>query len=324
VKNYEHLLSLFDEHLGEYTAGLSKKQPAELYDPERYILSLGGKRVRPLLALVACELMGGEPEKALGCSLAVELFHNFSLIHDDILDAAPLRRGKQTAHHKYGINAAILAGDAMLVKALACLEPYSDKEFRQLSALMHSTAVEVCEGQQMDMNFENSTRVTVDEYIQMITLKTAVLLGCSLRMGAVCAGASPSAQEQLYGFGKHLGIAFQLLDDLLDCFPSGEFGKKTGGDIAANKKTYLWLKALELSNDTEKKELLRLSEHKNEAEKIERILRIFKEKKVDKLCRDEADKHTDMAISFLSKVHGNDELKKQLSSFALGLLHRQS
>jgi geranylgeranyl diphosphate synthase type II len=325
VKNYQHLLSVFNDHLSAYVSELSARQPAQLYDPERYILSLGGKRVRPLLSLVACELMGGEAEKALNCALAVELFHNFSLVHDDILDAAPLRRGMETVHHKYGSNVAILSGDAMLVKALACLETYSDKEFRQLSTLLHATAVEVCEGQQMDMNFEVASHVSVEEYIQMISLKTAVLLGCSLRMGAVCAGASPSAQEYLYGFGKHLGIAFQLLDDLLDCFPSSDnFGKKTGGDIIANKKTFLWLKAMELSNESERKELLTLAGNKNEQEKIEGVLKIFKTKGVDKLCRAEADKHTEQAISLLSKVPGKDEHKKQLSAFALDLLHRQS
>jgi geranylgeranyl diphosphate synthase, type II len=323
---YRNLQQLFDLHLEQYLRDLRGRKPAELYHPEAYIISLGGKRIRPLLALIGCELAGGKPGDALNCALSVEIFHNFSLVHDDILDAAPLRRSKATVHKQFGLNLAILGGDAMLVRAFSCLQHYPDPQFRELTSLLQRTAIEVCEGQQLDMNFESSDAVSVNGYVEMISLKTAVLLGCSLEMGAICAGADAGTRRLIYNFGKHLGIAFQLLDDLLDCFPSASqaSGKRTGGDIAANKKTFLWLRSLELAGEAQRKKLLELASSANEEEKIRETIAIFTDLGVHDLCRAEADRHTRLAIGFLEEIKGDEIKKEQLRGFALDLLQRQS
>ncbi len=326
MKNYQLLIELFLKHLEEYKSNLNSKSPKELYEPENYILSLGGKRLRPLLALVACDLFDKDPKHALNSALAVELFHNFSLIHDDILDAAPLRRNKETVHMKWNTNIAILSGDVMLVKASQVLENYDFKEFKKLNTLFNKTAIEVCEGQQYDMNFENEKNVLVEDYLQMITYKTAVLLGCSLKMGAINANAPESDQNNLYEFGKHLGIAFQLLDDLLDAFAvdSEKFGKQIGGDIISNKKTFMFLKAVELANEKQQKQLAKLLKTKDATKKIEGVLEIYNDLKIKELCQIEADKHTAIAINCLAKVSANATKKESLKKFANELLNRQS
>ncbi len=326
MKNYQPLIELFLKHLEEYKSNLNSKSPKELYEPENYILSLGGKRLRPLLALVACDLFDKDPKHALNSALAVELFHNFSLIHDDILDAAPLRRNKETVHMKWNTNIAILSGDVMLVKASQVLENYDFKEFKKLNTLFNKTAIEVCEGQQYDMNFESEKNVLVEDYLQMITYKTAVLLGCSLKMGAINANAPESDQNNLYEFGKHLGIAFQLLDDLLDAFAvdSEKFGKQIGGDIISNKKTFMFLKAVELANEKQQKQLAKLLKTKDATKKIEGVLEIYNDLKIKELCQIEADKHTAIAINCLAKVSANATKKESLKKFANELLNRQS
>ncbi|MES2678919.1 MAG: polyprenyl synthetase family protein [Bacteroidota bacterium] len=327
MKDYAQLLDLFLKHLDVYRSGLGKKQPKELYGPEDYILSLGGKRLRPLLALIACDLFDKDPKLALDSALCVELFHNFSLIHDDILDAAPLRRNQPTVHVKWNTSIAILSGDVMLVKAYQALESYGFKEYKKLTALFNKTAIEVCEGQQLDMNFENADKVTVDEYLDMITRKTAVLLGCSLQLGAINAYAGDEDQKNLYDFGKHLGIAFQLMDDLLDAFAEHpeKFGKQAGGDILANKKTFLLLKALELASAEQKKEIYALleSDAKQAEKKVKNMLAIFTSLDVKNLCLAEADKHTAIAIACLNKVTAPEKKLKVLRNFALELLNRQ-
>ena len=260
---------------------------------------------------------------ALGAALSVELFHNFSLIHDDILDAAPLRRQQATVHQKFGPNVAILAGDVMLVKALRALNNYEPGLHKKLAVLLHATAIEVCEGQQLDMNFESAKQVNVEEYIRMITLKTAVLLGCSLQMGAICADAPDKVSRSLYDFGKHVGIAFQLLDDLLDCFPGDSFGKQVGGDICANKKTFLLLKAFELGGSAERRELERLMENEPDREtKVRKVTGIFSSLGVDRLCRERADEHTEKAVSILAGIDCDPDKKRQLEQFAAALLQR--
>jgi geranylgeranyl diphosphate synthase type II len=328
VKEYNALLELFVAHLENYRAGLSGQNPKELYAPEDYILSLGGKRLRPLLALIACDLFDKDPKLALNSALAVELFHNFSLIHDDILDAAPVRRNQETVHVKWNSNIAILSGDVMLVKSFRILENYGFKEFKKLSALFSKTAIEVCEGQQLDMNFESATAVTVSNYLDMITCKTAVLLGCSLNMGAINAYAGDADQNYVYEFGKHLGIAFQLLDDLLDAFAedAGQFGKQPGGDIIANKKTFLLLKAMELANDKQQKELaklLKLKEKDND-KKVSGVIALYNALNIKSICRQEADKHTTLAIDYLRRINAAEDKKKRLETFALELLNRQT
>lgn len=328
MKQYQEFLQLFLSHLDNYRLSLGNKQPAELYEPENYILSLGGKRLRPLLAIVACDLFDKDPSMALDSALCVELFHNFSLIHDDILDAAPLRRNKETVHTKWNTNIAILSGDVMLVKAFRVLEKYPAEEFKKLSLLFSQTAMLVCEGQQLDMNFEKKDHVAVDEYINMISSKTAVLLGCSLQMGAINAGANENDQKNIYEFGLHLGIAFQLLDDLLDAYAgdADNFGKQIGGDIIANKKTYLLLKAFELANDEQKKDLnnlLQLKENESQ-KKIKGVKNIFDLLNVQHFCKTKADEHTQLAVSCLNKLEVNENKKEQLKQFGLELLQRQN
>ncbi|MFB0942647.1 MAG: polyprenyl synthetase family protein, partial [Patiriisocius sp.] len=216
------------------------KEPASLYEPIDYILTLGGKRLRPVLTLMSADFFGGNYKQALDASLAVEMFHNFSLVHDDIMDNAPLRRGHQTVHEKWDVNTGILSGDAMLILAYQLFETYRPEVFMQLAVLFSKTALEVCEGQQYDVDFETRNDVTISQYIKMIEYKTAVLIGASLQMGAIIADASQSCQEKIYAFGKNLGIAFQLQDDYLDAFGNPlTFGKQVGGDIIANKKTFL-------------------------------------------------------------------------------------
>lgn len=325
MKNYQPLFDIFLNHLEDYKSNLISKSPKELYEPENYILSLGGKRLRPLLALIACDLFDKDAKHALNSALAVEIFHNFSLMHDDILDAAPKRRNKETVHVKWNTNIAILSGDVMLVKASQVLENYDFKEFKKLTALFNKTAIEVCEGQQYDMNFESEKNVTVEDYIQMITKKTAVLLGCSLKMGAINANAQEADQTNLYEFGKNIGIAFQLLDDLLDAFAidSEKFGKQIGGDILSNKKTFLFIKAQELANEKQKKELLKLQKEKDAQKKVENILAIYTALNIKDICQQEADKHTDLAIKYLAKLNITSTKKENLKQFAKELLTRQ-
>jgi geranylgeranyl diphosphate synthase type II len=326
VSHFEKHLQLFNSHLENYKTEVNLRKPRELYEPENYILSLGGKRLRPLLALIACDLFGKDPALALNSGLCVELFHNFSLIHDDILDEAPIRRNQPTVHTKWNTNIAILSGDVMLVKAFEVLKNYEAKEFAQLFSLFSKTSIEVCEGQQLDMNFENATTVSVDDYIDMITKKTAVLLGCSMQMGAINAGVSITDQEHIYEFGKHLGIAFQLLDDLLDAYAADEksFGKQIGGDIIANKKTFLALKAQELANVEQSKKLneLFLKKKVDGDKKVKDVLAIFSEIGVKALCSAEANKHTKIAIGHLQKIHADKNKIKQLEDFSLDLLKR--
>ena len=240
-------------------AQYTQEKPDSLYEPMRYILELGGKRIRPVLALLAADAVGGDFKKALPAALAVEVFHNFSLVHDDIMDEAPLRRGQATVHEKWDINTGILSGDAMLVKAYQCFDGYPAELFRDLTQLFSKTAQEVCEGQQYDMDFPLQAEVSQEEYLHMITYKTAVLLGCSLQMGAMVGGLNTTESQPFYDFGIQLGLAFQLQDDFLDAFGDPlTFGKQVGGDIIENKKTLLYLLALEKGSEQQQKELTAL------------------------------------------------------------------
>jgi geranylgeranyl diphosphate synthase type II len=327
LKPYENLFEQFGSHLEAARENLSLKGPRELYQPQNYILSLGGKRLRPMLALIACDLFDGDTKYALQSALCVEMFHNFTLIHDDILDAAPLRRNKETVHQRWNTNIAILSGDALLIQSLLALQKYPQEEYKQLSGLLLRTAAEVCEGQQMDMNFESDNAVTVKNYIEMITLKTAVLLGCSLQMGAINAGTDKASQENIYDFGKNLGIAFQLMDDLLDTYADGvSFGKQIGGDIIANKKTFLLLKAFELANETQEAELRKfmLFRENRAEEKVKGVKKIYDALNIKSLCRARADEHTQKAVECLNRLNINEKKKNELQSFALELLNRQT
>lgn len=250
----------FEQLLGQFAQYFNKRhfpaEPATLYDPNEYFLSIGGKRIRPVLCLMGNELFEDISADAWHVGTAIELFHNFTLIHDDIMDQAPLRRGKETVHHKYGENTAILAGDVMLVTAYEELNKIDINFLRPILSLFNKTAKEVCEGQQMDMDFEKMETVSLEAYIKMIELKTSVALAASLQTGAILGGAGERNQHLLYDFGRKLGIAFQVQDDYLDAFGDpGKFGKQVGGDILANKKTFLLIHALETATGNLKKEL---------------------------------------------------------------------
>ena len=297
------------------------KEPASLYEPIDYILTLGGKRLRPVLTLMSADFFGGNYKQALDASLAVEMFHNFSLVHDDIMDNAPLRRGHQTVHEKWDVNTGILSGDAMLILAYQLFETYEPKVFMQLAVLFSKTALEVCEGQQYDVDFETRNDVTISQYIKMIEYKTAVLIGASLQMGAIIADASQSCQEKIYAFGKNLGIAFQLQDDYLDAFGNPlTFGKQVGGDIIANKKTFLYLTALQKSTPAEAQELSSLfaTMPKDPSEKITAVKEIFVCSGAAKATEDEIARYTNTSISLLQDIKISQQHKDTLK---LSLIH---
>jgi len=301
------------------------KEPASLYEPIDYILTLGGKRLRPVLTLMSADFFGGSYKQALDASLAVEMFHNFSLVHDDIMDNAPLRRGHQTVHEKWDVNTGILSGDAMLILAYQLFETYEPKVFMQLAVLFSKTALEVCEGQQYDVDFETRNDVTISQYIKMIEYKTAVLIGASLQMGAIIAEASQSCQEKIYAFGKNLGIAFQLQDDYLDAFGNPlTFGKQVGGDIIANKKTFLYLTALQKSTPAEAQELSSLfaTMPKDPSEKITAVKEIFVCSGAAKATEDEIARYTNTSISLLQDIKISQQHKDTLKSFADFLMNR--
>jgi geranylgeranyl diphosphate synthase type II len=326
VQAYSSLLHSLNQAIDEQQISLNASLPKEMYEPMTYIIGLGGKRVRPLLTLVACDLFNGNPNDAINAALSVELFHNFSLIHDDILDNAPLRRGNTTVHEKWNHNIALLSGDGMMVKAFQVLAQSNTNHIPQLLSLFSKTGLEVCEGQQLDMNFETENKVSVENYINMITFKTAVLLGCSLQMGAICANTSIVSQKHLYEFGKHVGIAFQLLDDVLDVYADDEkFGKQVGGDIISNKKTFMLLKACELADETQTQKLNQLltSKEISNSEKVKQVTDLYNLLGVKGLAVKEANKHTDIALKHLEELDANSSKKNNLKEFALQLLNRE-
>lgn len=290
-----------------------------LHRPVRYILSLGGKRIRPVLVLLAGNAFNAEKNQLIGAALAVEIFHNFSLVHDDIMDEAPLRRGKATVHSKWDENAAILSGDAMLIEAYKQLSSAGGEHLKQLLDLFNTTSVEVCEGQQLDMDFEARTDVRVDDYLEMIRLKTAVLLGCSLKMGAILGNASEADAQHLYNFGIHAGIAFQIQDDYLDAFgDTDKVGKQTGGDILSNKKTYLIIKALERAGVEQKKELEDIyfrNDITDPREKVSRVLSVFRRLGIDTITEKESQRHFQLAQAELDSTSLKTDQKNGFLDF---------
>ncbi|MFI5142362.1 MAG: polyprenyl synthetase family protein, partial [Bacteroidia bacterium] len=286
---YKNFSITFDTYFDEAVKHFPKT-PENLYEPLTYFLALGGKRVRPLLTLIASDFFGGDVTKCLSAATSIEFFHNFSLIHDDIMDNAPLRRNKQTVHEKWNSSVAILSGDVLLVKAYQELAKAEKEKAVELQTIFSKMAVEVCEGQQFDMDFETKNNVAISEYINMIRLKTAVLLGCSLQMGAICANASQKDCELLYKTGEKLGIAFQLTDDYLDVFGNPDkVGKQVGGDIISNKKTWLLLKAFELADVNQKSKLQNWIAKKDfdAAEKVQVVKEIFRELKLEDYLKTE-------------------------------------
>ena len=302
------------------------KEPVNLYEPMVYILEQGGKRLRPVLVLMATEIFDCNYKKALDAALAIEIFHNFSLVHDDIMDDAPIRRGMETVHEKWDINTGILSGDAMLINAYQLFESYEGDTFKELSKLFTKTAIQVCEGQQYDIDFETRDNVSIEDYLLMIEYKTAVLVGASLQMGAIVAQTSQECKEAIYQYGRLLGIAFQLQDDYLDAFGDPEtFGKQLGGDIIENKKTFLYLKTLELATRNEALQLEHLysiSPIENSG-KIEAVRSLFESSGAAELTRKEIQVYTDKAFKILEKIQLPEEKKEPLRSFGEMLMERQ-
>ncbi len=309
-----------------YLKGFSKdREPANLYDPVNYILKLGGKRLRPVLTLMASEVYNCDYKKALDAALSIEVFHNFSLVHDDIMDDAPLRRGQETVHEKWDVNTGILSGDAMLIMAYQLFENYDAMTFQALAKLFSKTALEVCEGQQYDIDFETRDDVTIAEYLKMIEYKTAVLVGAAMQMGAIVANASLEDQEGIYNFGKNLGIAFQLQDDYLDAFGDPKtFGKQVGGDIIENKKTYLYLKAIEFLSEKDKIQLQHLFgiNPTDATDKITDVKQFFLSSGSADATKKEIEKYTNKAFDVLESLNISADKKAVLKTFGKELMNR--
>lgn len=322
-----HTIYQYQEFLEDYLQSqYETKEPRNLYEPIHYILDLGGKRMRPVLTLMSAEVFDGDYKKALPAALAVEVFHNFSLVHDDIMDDAPLRRGQETVHEKWNLNTGILSGDAMLILAYQYFEQYEPNIFRDLAKLFSKTALEVCEGQQWDVDFEERNDVTIPEYLKMIKCKTAVLVAAAMKMGAIIAETSEENANLIYDFGLNLGLAFQLQDDFLDAFGDPEtFGKQVGGDIIENKKTYLYLKAASFSKEQEAKELRRLFsiQPEDNTEKIRTVKEIFNNSGASKATQDAIQDFTFKAFQTLDKMDISSDKKEMLKAFGENLMGRK-
>lgn len=322
--SYTELLRKVEE---EIASSSFNGQPGELYDPITYTLSMGGKRMRPVMALMACELFGGDIQKALSPAIACEVFHNFTLLHDDIMDKAPLRRGKETVYSKWNTNIAILSGDAMFAIAYRFLTSVKAETLPEILGIFSKTAIEVCEGQQYDMNFETQEEVSIEDYLNMIRLKTAVLPAACLKIGAVVAGATQQDAANIYAFGENIGLAFQLKDDLLDTFgDEAKFGKHCGGDIITNKKTFLYLKALEFANEKERSLLKHyFSGTKfNDSEKISQVKKIYVDLGIPKHVEAAMEYYYKQGIKNLELINVLPERKASLMAFAEKLLKREN
>lgn len=319
----EELQQLFEEEL---QAQRFNRDPANLYEPFGYILGLSGKRMRPVMLLLACEMFGNDVHKGLPQAIAIELFHNFTLIHDDIMDHAPLRRGWPSVHEKFNQTIAILSGDAMLVHAYQYLVQTKSNLIAKLISIFNECAIKVCEGQQMDMNFETAVDVSVEDYLRMIELKTATLIATSMQIGALVGGASDGDANQLFEFGRELGIAFQLKDDWLDAFgDSDKTGKQPGGDIIQNKKTFLLLAAMNLADASTKKQLenlISLNENYGD-EKIDMMLEIFHRLNLDRITKEHSDTHYKKALAHLEKITVIEKKKNPLINLGASLMTRE-
>lgn len=297
-------------------------KPAELYEPIDYFMSLGGKRLRPALCLAACEMFGKKAEYALNPALGIEVFHNFTLVHDDIMDHADVRRGKPTVHEKWNINTAILAGDTMLVRAYQLMASVDEPVLKPVLDTFSKTAIEVCEGQQYDMSFETQGPVKEEDYIEMIRLKTSVLLGAALKIGAFTGGASEAMADKLYAFGENIGIAFQIQDDLLDAFGNPEkVGKKPGGDIILNKQTILRIHAWHHGDEQTRKSLT--SQFASDEEKVDHIRKLFEDSGSRIYAENLRDSYYQQALNNLESVDASPEIKGELAEFAEWLILRE-
>ena len=315
------------EIINQYLSKLSyDRKPASLYEPIKYVLDLGGKRIRPILMLLSYNLYKDNPQEILSSACALETYHNYTLLHDDLMDEAPLRRGQQTVHMKWNANQAILSGDSMLVLAYERLAKCDTKHLEAVLSLFTETALQIGEGQQYDMEFEMRNDVAVEEYIEMIRLKTSVLLACATKMGAILADATQEDAENLYKFGEQIGLAFQLQDDYLDVYGDAKvFGKKIGGDIVSNKKTYMLITAFNQANTGQRAELENWVNKKdfNTEEKIVAITRLYNEIGIDKLAKEKMNFYYEQGKNFLDAVKLPDERKEPLAEYAAKMMKRQ-
>lgn len=323
----KHKISVFEKLIEETIREVLKDcQPRTLFTPAEYILSLGGKRLRPLLTLMAADLFGKNAEEVIDAALAIEIFHNFSLVHDDLMDNADLRRGYPTVHKKWSDNSAILSGDALVIEAYKYIAKVPVSVLPDILELFTTTAMEICKGQQYDMDFEQRLDVTEEEYIEMIRLKTAVLIGCALKIGAIIAGAPTEDADLLYKFGINIGLAFQLKDDLLDVYGNLEtFGKKIGGDILCNKKTFLLIRCLKNANDVQREELnrwLTATEYDPEA-KIKFVKNIYDELNLKFIVENLIEKYYLASLDYLSSINISDDHKRDLISLSENLMYRE-
>lgn len=303
------------------------RQPVTLYDPIKYVLSLGGKRVRPVLMLLAYNLYKEDPEKIMTQAIALETYHNFTLLHDDLMDNADMRRGHETVHKKWNPNQAILSGDTMLLQAFQRMGQCEADRRQQVMDLFTETTLEIGEGQQLDVEFESRNDVAEDEYIEMIRLKTSVLLACALKIGAILSGASEADQENLYCFGEQIGLAFQLQDDLLDVYGDPKvFGKNIGGDITSNKKTYMLINAVNRADDVQRKELMKWIEATtfDRNEKVKAVTHLYDEIGIRQLCEQKMEGCYQLGLQHLAKVSVSEERKAILKNYAAAMMKRQS
>jgi geranylgeranyl diphosphate synthase type II len=321
---FDEAQQIVNKELGNYTI---ERFPKELYEPVRYILSIGGKRLRPALVLMACSVFNDAIHKAIKPALAIEFFHNFTLLHDDIMDHSNIRRGQPTVHEKWDTNTAILSGDVMSILSYKIISESEDPYLKDLLQLFNLTALRVCEGQQYDMNFESRMNVSVGEYLKMIESKTAVLIAASLKSGAIAGGADMLDADLLYEFGINLGMAFQIRDDHLDVYGDpDQFGKKIGNDIVTNKKTFLLIKALELANPETKSRLIELLENENISPeiKVNEVTNIYRQLSIDSLSADLSMAYFDKSIHCLERVHAEAIRKESLAIFAEKLMNREA
>ena len=323
MKTADEILSMVNEFLANLPY---ERKPKSLYEPIRYVLSMGGKRIRPTLMLLGYNLFKENPEKILMNAVALETYHNYTLLHDDLMDNADLRRGHETVHKKWDANTAILSGDSMLVLAYERMAQCDEKHLAKVLKLFTTTALEIGEGQQFDMEFENRNDVKEEEYIEMIRLKTSVLLACALKMGAILADASDEDAENLYKFGEQIGLAFQLQDDYLDVYGDTKvFGKEIGGDITSNKKTYMLINAFNLANDTQRAELQKWVDAKDfdRKEKVAAVTRLYNEIGIDKLAQDKIAYYFEQSKKYLDAVSVPAERKEELAKYAQKMMKRQ-
>ncbi len=323
MKTSEEILKLVNDYLAQLPYD---REPQSLYEPIKYVLSMGGKRVRPVLMLLAYNMYKENPESVLSSACALETYHNYTLLHDDLMDNADLRRGHETVHRKWDANTAILSGDSMLVLAYERMAQCPKEKLAEVLHLFTETALEIGEGQQYDMEFENRTDVTEAEYIEMIRLKTSVLLACAVKMGAILADASAEDADNLYKFGEQIGLAFQLQDDFLDVYgDSAVFGKAIGGDITSNKKTFMLINAFNHATAEQREELTRwiTAEQFDAAEKIAAVTRLYNEIGIDRMAKEKIEYYFAQSTQYLARVNVPEERKQELIAYTHDMMKRE-